>query len=86
MKGTRELRRIATQPDPQRAAGAPSDIAWWDAMETRYRREAPSRDGCGVSRFGFFGVRGPSFAEVGNPDVPLQGRYTTGSPACDCTD
>ncbi len=86
MKGTRELRRLSLEADPQRAAAAPADIQWWDATERRYRREAPARNGCGVSKFGFFGVGGPSFADIADPDVQLQGRYTTGSPACDCTD
>ena len=86
MKGTRDLQRHAQQPDPERVPGAPSDIQWWGEMESRYRREAPARDGCGISKFGFFGVKGPTFADIANPDAELTGRYTTGSPACDCTD
>ncbi len=86
MKGTRDLQRQAQQPDPQRVEGAPSDIHWWEEMETRYRREAPARDGCGVSKFGFFGVRGPTFMDIADPQAELSGRYSTGSPACDCTD
>lgn len=86
MKGTRQLQQAAQAPDPARVANAPSDIRWWDEMEQRYRREAPARDGCGVSRFGFLGVRGPTFAEIADPDFELKGRYSTGSPSCDCTD
>lgn len=86
MKGTRQLQWQAQQPDPARVASAPSDIRWWDKMETRYHREEPARDGCGVSKFGFFGVKGPTFAEIGDPMSKLKGRYATGSPACDCTD
>lgn len=86
MKGTRQLQQQAQQRDSGRTRGAPSDIAWWNEMETRYRREAPARNGSGVSRFGFFGVKGPTFAEIANPDTEMQGRYSTGSPACDCTD
>ena len=86
MKGTRELRRAAQADDPRRVASAPSDIRWWDQMERRYRREVPSRSGGGLSRFGFFGVRGPSFAQIADPAAALNGRYTTGAPSCDCTD
>ena len=86
MKGTRSLRQQALQPDPLRIVGAPSDIQWWNEIELRYRREAPARDGDGISRFGFFGVKGPTFTQIANPKEALNGRYTTGSPACDCTD
>ena len=86
MKGTRQLQRAAQTVDAARVSNAPSDIQWWDTIERRYRREAPSRDGCGVSRFGFFGVRGPTFAEVADPEFELKGRYSTGAPSCDCTD
>ena len=86
MKGTRQLQRQAQEPDPQRVMGTPSDIQWWDDLEMRYRREAKARDGNGVTKFGFFGVKGPTFAEIANPNTQLKGRYTTGSPACDCTD
>ena len=86
MKGTRDLQRQAQHPDPERVTDAPSDIAWWDRMETRYRREAPARDGCGISKFGFFGVKGPTFTQIADPETELKGRYSTGSPACDCTD
>ena len=86
MKGTRQLQRQARQTDAKRAAGTPSDIGWWSDMEMRYRREAPARNGDGVSTFGFFGVNGPTFAELGSCDEAPTGRYATGSPACDCTD
>lgn len=86
MKGTREMQSRAQRPDPVQVVGAPSDIQWWGEMEARYRREAPARDGCGISKFGFFGVKGPTFADIANPETELKGRYTTGSPACDCTD
>ena len=84
MKGTKELAALAQCPDPSRVAGAPSDIAWWADVEQRYRREAPSRSGAGTSVFGFFGVHGPSFAEVARGETGH--RYATGEPACDCTD
>ncbi len=86
MKGTRDLQRQAQRPDPARVPGAPSDIEWWDQIEMRYRRESPARDGCGVSRFGFFGVKGPTFGMIADPTTELSGRYASGSPACDCTD
>ena len=86
MKGTREMQGRAQLPDPARVEGAPSDIRWWGEMEDRYRRESPARDGCGTSRFGFFGVNGPTFEMIANPASEMSGRYATGSPACDCTD
>ena len=86
MKGTGDLARMAARPDPARVAGAPSDVAWWADVEARYRREAPSRGGCGVSRFGFFGLSGPTFEQVAAGDVPRRGRYAHGEPSCDCTD
>ena len=86
MKGTRDLRVVAHTRDPDRVADTPSDIGWWDAVERRYRRRAPARNGSGHTTFGFFGVNGPSYADIGNQDCTLNGRYTTGSPACDCTD
>lgn len=84
MKGTRDLARLAVDDDPLRVVGAPSDIDWWSSMEERYRREAPSRSGEGTSTFGFFGVHGPSYAEVARGEVGR--RYVVGEPACDCTD
>ena len=86
MKGTKQLQELANSPDANRECGTPSDIAWWDQMERRYRREVPSRDGCGVSKFGFLGVKGPTFAQVADSSTELGGRYSNGSPACDCTD
>lgn len=86
MKGTRDLRAVAQNSDPDRVADAPSDIGWWDSIERRYRRKAPARNGSGVTVFGFFGVNGPSYADIANRECSLNGRYTTGSPACDCTD
>ena len=86
MKGTEALRQAGQEDDPQRVAGAPSDIAWWMDIERRYRREAPARNGDGVSRFGFLGVAGPSFAEVASGTTARRSRYAVGAPACDCTD
>ena len=86
MKGTRQLRRQSLDADPQRVTGAPSDIRWWDDMELKYRREQPSSRGPGISKFGFLGVGGPTFADIADPDAPLQRRYATGAPSCDCTD
>ena len=86
MKGTRDLRAVAESPDPDRVADAPSDIGWWDGIERRYRRTAPARNGSGDTVFGFFGVNGPSYADIADRACALNGRYTTGSPACDCTD
>lgn len=86
MKGTRSLAAAAAQPDPDREAGAPSDIAWWSRMEERYRRQVAARDGDGTSSFGFFGLSGPTFAEIAAGAAPDLGRYATGAPACDCTD
>lgn len=53
MKGTRSLAGAAAQPDPERRAGTPSDIAWWSRMEERYRRQVAARDGKGTSSFGW---------------------------------
>ncbi|MDE0395658.1 MAG: hypothetical protein OYK82_12865 [Gammaproteobacteria bacterium] len=86
MKGTHDLRAVAQSLDPDRVADTPSDIGWWDSIERRYRRKAPARDGSGHTVFGFFGVNGPSYADIANTECVLNGRYTTGSPACDCTD
>ncbi len=86
MKGTRQLQRQAQQPDPDRVANAPSDIQWWSDIEQRYRQHRPARNGDGVSTFGFFGVNGPRFPQIADPTHSLTGRYTTGSPSCDCTD
>ena len=86
MKGTRFLARAAAAPDPERRAGTPSDIDWWIAMEERYRRQVAARDGSGMSRFGFFGVSGPSFVQVARGAAPDLGRYVAAAPACDCTD
>lgn len=86
MKGTEALRQAGQEDDPQRVSGAPSDIAWWMDIERRYRREAPARNGDGVSKFGFLGVAGPSFADVASGTVARRSRYAVGAPACDCTD
>lgn len=86
MKGTRDLRSVAQSHDPDRVADTPSDIGWWDRIERCYRRKAPARNGSGYTVFGFFGVNGPSYADIANAKCALNGRYTTGSPACDCTD
>ena len=86
MKGTRDLARVAVAPDPRRVPCAPSDIAWWVRTELRYRREEPARNGNGVSRFGFFGLRGPEFAEIAAGRPERNGRYDAGDMACDCTD
>lgn len=86
MKGTRSLAAAAARPDPDREAGAPSDIAWWSRMEERYRRQVAARDGDGTSSFGFFGLSGPTFAEIAAGAAPDLGRYAVGTPACDCTD
>ena len=86
MKGTRLLTVAAAQLDPDRKAGAPSDIAWWSRIEERYRRQVAARDGDGTSSFGFFGLSGPTFAEIATGAAPDLGRYAVGAPACDCTD
>ena len=86
MKGTRDLRAVAQSHDPDRVAGTPSDIGWWDEIERRYRRTAPARNGSGRTVFGFFGVNGPTYSDIADEGCSLNGRYTTGSPACDCTD
>lgn len=86
MKGTHDLRTVAQHHDPDRVADAPSDIGWWDRIERRYRRKAPARNGSGLTVFGFFGVNGPSYADIADRKRALNGRYTTGTPACDCTD
>ena len=86
MKGTKSLRRSARADDDGRVAGTPSDIGWWDAVERKYAREVPARNGCGTTRFGFFGLRGPTFAEIATGTPDESARYARGVPACDCTD
>ena len=86
MKGTGALRAAASVDDPARVPGTPSDIAWWETMERKYAREVPSRDGEGTSRFGFFGLRGPTFADLAADRHNPNARYARGVPACDCTD
>ena len=86
MKGTRALRAAAQAPDPARVANTPSDVQWWDTMERKYAREVPARDGDGMSRFGFFGLRGPTFADIACDRSNGSTRYAQGVPACDCTD
>lgn len=86
MKGTRSLAKAACAADPRRRAGTPSDLSWWVEMEERYQRRVAARNGDGVSRFGFFGVGGPTFAEIACGSAPDLGRYATGVLACDCTD
>ena len=86
MKGTKALSAAARAHDSARVPGTPSDIAWWGDMEEKYAREVPARDGNGVSRFGFFGLRGPTFPEVAAGCNGGSTRYARGAPACDCTD
>ena len=86
MKGTKAIGMAARLPDPVRVPNAPSDIGWWVRMERKYRREVPARDGGGVSRFGFFGVRGPTFAKLAATGGGDSDRYARCVPACDCTD
>ncbi len=86
MKGTERLAQASNAADAQRDAGAPSDIGWWDAMERKYRREAPKRGGEGVSRFGFLGVAGPTYQQLATGDPGRRTRFSGGEPACDCTD
>ena len=86
MKGTKAISIGAREPDSMRVPGAPSDIAWWVQMERKYRREVPARNGGGVSRFGFFGLRGPTFATLAAAGGNDGDRYARGVPACDCTD
>ncbi len=64
----------------------PSDINWWSQIERRYRREVPARNGNGISKFGFLGVSGPSYAQIAANNAPIRNRYSQGTPACDCTD
>ena len=86
MKGTKQLSAAARAEDPQRVAGAPSDILWWADIERRYRREAPRRNGEGISRFGFLGVSGPSFDDISAGAVNPASRFSSDRVACDCTD
>ncbi len=88
MKGTRDLVVAARSEDPRRVQETPSDFDWWANVERKYRREAPSRVGSGMTKFGFLGARGTSYAELvkSPPPPPNSSRYATGTPACDCTD
>ncbi len=88
MKGTRELLAIGKREDRRKAAKTPSDFAWWADIERKYRREAPRRNGTGMTQFGFLGANGASYSELQKsaPPSPNISRYATGTPACDCTD
>lgn len=86
MKGTKQLAQASQTEDPLREQGRPSDIGWWDAMERKYRREAPKRNGEGISRFGFLGVSGPTYQQLATGDPGRRTRFSVGDPACDCTD
>ena len=86
MKGTEAIRDAGQSPDERRKQNSPSDISWWNDIERRYRREIPSTRGEGNSKFGFFGVSGPSFAQLAAMNAPRATRYSHGTPACDCTD
>ncbi len=86
MKGTEQLARASRTEDPLREQGRPSDIRWWAAMERKYRREAPARNGEGTSRFGFLGVSGPTYEQLAAGDSGGRTRFSSGTPACDCTD
>ena len=86
MKGTSILGAAANAPDPHRTADTPSHIDWWIDMERRYARSVAARDGNGVARFGFFGLRGPTFEDIASGRNGRSGRYARGAPACDCTD
>lgn len=86
MKGTKQLAQASQAEDPLREQGKPSDIRWWDAMERKYRREAPKRNGEGISRFGFLGVSGPTYQQLATGNPGRRTRFSGGEPACDCTD
>lgn len=86
MKGATMLNALARQADEQRIADAPSDVGWWTSIERRYRREMPARHGSGVSRFGFLGVKGPTFAQIAAGNAPKKTRFSSATLACDCTD
>ncbi len=86
MKGTKALGRAARVQDPSRVKGAPSDIEWWVRIERKYRREVPSRNKEGISKFGFFGVRGPTFAALAAVGGSDSDRFARNVQACDCTD
>ena len=86
MKGTRSLHELAAATHASRTSNEPSSIDWWIGIEDRYKRSVPARNGCGSSTFGFFGVSGPSFADVKAGELGRNRRYARGVPACDCTD
>ncbi|MCY3820554.1 MAG: hypothetical protein OXH52_14535 [Gammaproteobacteria bacterium] len=86
MKGTRQLATLAAAPDPRRRCGTPADSRWWIELEDRHARVELRRGGGATSRFGFFGVNAPSFADLLAGDGAAAGRYAQGAPACDCTD
>lgn len=86
MKGTRKLAESAAASDPRRAVGHPTDIGWWADFERRHMRTAPKRGGGGVSKFGFFGANTVTFSDIAQGAGGINGRYATGTPACDCTD
>ena len=86
MKGTSALRRAANHADPLRVPGTPSDVQWWTDIEQKYQRKVPARNGNGLSRFGFFGVGGPSFSDIAAGRTCGPNRYSSGTVACDCTD
>jgi len=86
MKGTRQLVELSKRSDHRRKIGTPTDIEWWAQFEQRHAREAPRRNGDGVSRFGFLGVNATPFEAMARGDSGPSSRYEHGTPACDCTD
>ena len=86
MKGTVSLVELGKRPDPRRRSMTPSDIGWWADFEQRHLRTAPKRDGEGLSHFGFLGVNSATFADLASGEQDPDGRYASGTPACDCTD
>ena len=86
MKGTRQLVELSNRADPMRQKNTPTDIRWWAQFEQRHAREAPRRNGDGVSRFGLLGVNATTFEGIAQGNSGPPSRYEYGTPACDCTD
>ncbi|MCY4257161.1 MAG: hypothetical protein OXE04_02580 [bacterium] len=86
MKGTRKLLELSKTADFRRKSGTPTDLKWWADFENRHAREAPRRNGEGMSRFGLLGVNATPFEVIARGDAGPSSRYEYGTPACDCTD
>ena len=82
MKGPVAISKLAHTEDPRRVPSAPSDVAWWADLESRYGRPAETADG---RILGFFDLNRPTFSEIAVGPIRV-GRTPSTGPPCACTD